>query len=106
MKEEFEEDFFVRLDAHTEKRMCQKDIAYAEICHTVLYGRVIERYPRRPTMYPRDLRLGWTNGKPLHVISEIDIFKRVKHVKTVYRPDPDKWNATCDKRKNERKGKR
>jgi hypothetical protein len=50
-------------------------------------GEVIE-YPG-DTPFPAALLLGWTLGRPVHVVASVDRAGRMAYVITVYEPSPE-----------------
>ena len=83
-------DRFLLIKKHAAERMLERRIALAAVLFTLDAGVTIERYPD-DTPLPSRLMLGWTEGRPIHVVvaEEPETF----HIVTVYEPDPDEWSA-------------
>jgi len=81
---------------HAVRRMAERRIREEDVARVISEGREIESYPDdRP--YPSRLMLGWTEGKPIHVVAASAEDAII--VITVYEPDPDQWEAGFERRK-------
>ena len=71
---------------HAVQSMAQRRINVASVRHVLATGQVIEDYPN-DTPYPSQLMLGWTGGRPLHIVATDDVNAR-ETIITVYERDP------------------
>ncbi len=70
--------------------MFEREIDVSEILEILETGETIARYDRdRP--HPSRLVLGWSGGRPLHVVAADAPESDIIIVITVYRPDSDMW---------------
>lgn len=78
---------------HAIRRMRQWQITAEEVRHVLKIGESIERYPEdRP--YPSRLVLGWSRGRPIHVVAADNEAEQEIIIITVYEPDPRLWDPT------------
>jgi hypothetical protein len=77
---------------HSLAKMDDRDITFVDVAQIVRTGYVIAHYPDTKP-YSCSLLLGWTNGKPLHVVLAQDETKQCRVI-TTYWPDPALWNET------------
>ena len=78
--------------AHALQRLFERRIGVTEVLAILQSGDVIARYDDdRP--YPSRLVLGWSQGRPLHVVAADDPTSDITVVITVYEPAPDLWSA-------------
>lgn len=77
--------------------MAERDIAESDVTQTIRSGEIIEDYPE-DTPYPSSLRMGISNGKPIHVVSAWNPLDSTAIVITVYQPDPARWDPTFKRR--------
>ncbi len=83
---------------HALQRMFERGIEVSEILEILETGETIARYDRdRP--YPSRLVLGWSSGRPLHVVAADDPESDITVVITVYPPDPDMWTRDFRRRR-------
>ena len=83
---------------HALQRMFEREIDVFEILEILETGETIARYDRdRP--YPSRRVLGWSRGRPLHVVAADDPDSDITIVITVYRPDPDMWTRDFRRRR-------
>ena len=83
---------------HALQRMFQRGISPEDIQHVLATGKTIERYPHdRP--YPSRLVLGWSKAQPIHVVVAEHATRQETIVITVYQPDPNRWEAGCERRR-------
>ena len=83
---------------HALQRMFEREIGVSDVMDILETGDIIARYDRdRP--YPSRLVLGWSGGRPLHVVAADDPESDVTVVITVYRPDPDMWTRDFRRRR-------
>lgn len=83
---------------HAIVRMFEGGISEQEVRETVEGGETIERYPD-DTPYPSRLVLGWSAGRPLHVVAVDNAEEDEIIVITVYEPDAALWEADFKRRK-------
>lgn len=81
---------------HAIKRMAQRGISVEEVRHVLDTGEVVEDYPN-DFPYPSALMLGWSEERPLHVVSAIA--PETKIIITVYEPDLFRWEPDYKTRK-------
>jgi len=87
LKELFLKDSFI-ISNHARVRMFQRNISTDDIRRIIEYGEIIEDYPEDEPC-PAALLLGFTEGRPCHVvIAQCEDHARVI---TVYIPEKDKW---------------
>jgi len=87
IKELFLKDAFI-ISNHARIRMFQRNISTDDIRSIIAYGEIIENYPDDEPC-PAALLLGFTMGRPCHVvIAQCEDHARVI---TAYIPDKDKW---------------
>ena len=83
---------------HALQRMFEREIGVSDVMDILETGDIIARYDRdRP--YPSRLVLGWSGGRPLHVVAADDPASDITVVITVYRPDPDMWTRDLRRRR-------
>jgi len=83
---------------HAIRRMFQRHIDSDQVHQVVLAGEVIETYST-DTPYPSRLVLGWSRGRPLHVVVADNVADHEIIVVTAYEPDPAQWDADFRRRK-------
>ncbi len=83
---------------HAIQRMFQRQITVDQVRHVLTNGEVIESYPD-DTPYPSRLILGWSDGRPLHVLVADDLSNRATIVITVYEPASAEWGNDFKRRK-------
>jgi hypothetical protein len=76
---------------HAVMRMFERAIAAEDVLAALANGRVIEDYPH-DTPYPSCLWLGFTGGKPLHIVFA-DKPDGERIIITLYYPNPTLWGA-------------
>ena len=76
--------------AHALRQMFARSITLEAVRTTVYEGETIARYPTDQP-YPSRLLLGWTEGRPLHVVMAHDPASRRGYVVTAYVPDATHW---------------
>lgn len=75
---------------HAVRRMFERDISTDDVAAALSDGRVIEDYPT-DTPYPSCLWLGYSNGRPLHIVFADSHDDDARIIITIYRPDPALW---------------
>ena len=87
LKKLFQKDAFI-ISNHARVRMFQRNILTEDIRQVIAQGEIIEDYPDDEPC-PSALFLGFTAGRPCHVVvSQCEDHARVI---TVYIPEKDKW---------------
>ena len=88
----------VRFSRHAFERMFQRGIPPEAVETLIKSGEIIASYTDdRP--YPSHLVLGQHGDSPLHAVIALDVHSGFCQVITVYRPDPDLWDASFKTRK-------
>jgi hypothetical protein len=91
----------LRFTDHALVNMDERDIGVADVEHVLTGGEIIETYPEdRP--YPSRLVLGWSRGRPIHVVAADVPGSDLTIVVTTYVPDPDRWDPTFRMRRPRR----
>jgi Domain of unknown function (DUF4258) len=89
----------IRWGIHALERMTLHRIDLEEVRQVVAENERIEDYPDDQP-YPSALLLGWSSGRPLHVV--VAYFPgRVIRIVTAYRPDPERWDASYRQRRRQ-----
>lgn len=83
---------------HAFERMFQRGIDPDSVASLVEGGEIIADYPDDQP-YPSALILGFHAGQPVHAVVAHDPATGNCHVVTIYRPDPEIWDAAFRKRK-------
>jgi hypothetical protein len=86
------------LRIHALKRMAKRAISEEDIRAVVKSGETIEEYPN-DTPYPSRLLLGWSGGRPLHVVVAENVEQQQTIVITVYEPDTERWTSDYARRR-------
>jgi len=89
----------VRFTRHAFERMFRRRITPNDVRGIIAQGEVIASYPD-DTPYPSILMLGFTMGKPLHVVVARDLASHTCYVVTAYRPDPNIWGQNFTTRRH------
>lgn len=76
---------------HAIKRMFERCITRNDIVEALSNGRKIEEYPS-DTPYPSCLWLGFSSGRPIHVVFADNLEACERIIITVYEPDPSQWD--------------
>ena len=80
----------IRFTGHAFERIFERGLSPIECEEAFLSSQIIETYPD-DTPFPSELRLGFSNKKPIHlVVAETSDFI---HVITAYVPDPSLWSS-------------
>jgi hypothetical protein len=88
----------VHYSRHAFERMFQRGIPPDAVETLLSSGEIIASYPDdRP--YPTYLILGKHEDLPLHAVIALYAQSGICQVVTVYRPDPDLWDASFKTRK-------
>jgi hypothetical protein len=81
----------VRITDHADEEAENDQLLFDEIYFSVLYGEIIEHYPREKP-YPRCLIYGETfSGEAVHSVWAYVQQSQIAILITVYRPDPNRW---------------
>lgn len=78
--------------------MFERSISTNDVVAALADGRAIERYPG-DTPYPSCLWLGYSKGRPLHIVFADNVDGGERIIITVYQPDPTLWSADFATRK-------
>lgn len=82
----------VKFSGHALRRMFDRKLSTEEVIFTIQAGETITGYPDDKP-YPSELRLGWVNSKPVHVVVAQNQENSECYVITAYVPSPEIW---CD----------
>lgn len=82
---------------HAIKRMFERSMTPGDIAEALGNGRKIEDYPS-DTPYPSCLWLGFSSGRPIHVVFADNLETGERIIITVYEPDPSQWDREFRKR--------
>ena len=89
----------VRVTDHADEEAENDRLLFDEIYFSVLYGEIIETYPKEKP-YPRCLIYGETfSGEPIHSVWAYAQSQQLAILITVYRPDPNRWLYWRQRRK-------
>ena len=83
---------------HAFDQMIARFITEVEIRQVLEEGTVVEEYPD-DLPYPGYLILGFVDTRPLHIVAEDNAFDEVTIIRTMYEPDPARWDSTFTQRK-------
>ena len=83
---------------HAVRRMFERSISTDDVVAALADGRVIEDYPN-DTPYPSCLWLGYSHGRPIHLVFADNQDDGERIIITVYRPDPALWAGDYATRK-------
>ncbi|MPZ42198.1 MAG: DUF4258 domain-containing protein [Betaproteobacteria bacterium] len=78
--------------AHALRRMFERSVSVDDARDVLGSGETIADYPN-DTPYASRLMLGWSKGRPLHVVAAYNPSDDETIVITVYEPDPALWEA-------------
>ena len=84
--------------AHAIRRMFQRGITADTVRQIIVTGETIEARPDDLPL-PSRLLLGWTDGRPVHVVVAEDAASATIVVVTVYEPDLALWRAGFRRRR-------
>lgn len=87
----------LRFSRHAFERMFQRGITPEQATLIVESGKAISHYPNDKP-YPSILLLGFCENLPVHVLVALDEHSGDCHIVTVYRPAPELWDETYEKR--------
>jgi hypothetical protein len=76
---------------HAVRRMIERRIGVEEVRLVVETGKIVETYPDDSPYATNQLRLGWVDDSPIHVVVASDSDGDWLVV-TAYEPDPDRWD--------------
>ncbi|WP_413639359.1 DUF4258 domain-containing protein [Marinobacter sp.] len=89
----------VKFSGHALRRMFERLLSTEEVIFTIQTGERITGYPDdRP--HPSELRLGWVDDKPVHVVVAQNQENNECYVITAYVPSPKIWNEDFKTRRN------
>ena len=83
---------------HAIQRMFERNISDGDVKIALKSGSTIEDYPD-DTPYPSRLILGFSQGKPLHVVYADNHDSNERIIITVYEPNLVLWDADLKTRK-------
>lgn len=89
----------VKFSGHALRRMFDRQLSTEEVIFTIQTGATITGYPDDKP-YPSELRLGWVNGKPVHVVVAQNQENNECYVITAYVPLPEIWSDDFKIRRN------
>ena len=84
--------------AHAIQRMFERQIAETDVVRVLTTGEVIEDYPA-DYPYPSRLMLGWSEGRPIHVVAAEDRAASETIIITAYEPDDKEWQPDFKRRR-------
>jgi len=79
-------------------RMFERAITVNDVRQVLATGDTIREY-RDDRPYPSRLVLGWSEGRPIHVLVADDPDRQLTVVITAYIPDPERWEPGYRRRK-------
>ena len=88
----------LNISLHAFHRLRERNIPEEAVEAVIREGTAIEEYPD-DTPFPSRLFLGFTRGKPLHVVAAWDEEASAWRIVTAYWPDPELWEKDCQTRK-------
>jgi len=83
---------------HAVRRMLERQIGEAEVRRVIETGELIASYGDDKPYLSR-LILGWSAGRPRHVLVADNAVDQETVVITVYEPDPALWDRTFRRRR-------
>ena len=83
---------------HAALRMLQRGIRDEDIEAVLAKCEVVEEYPEDHPFASR-LVLGWSGGRPIHVVASDAPDADVTYIITTYEPDPNEWEPGFKRRK-------
>lgn len=83
---------------HAAQRMLERNISVADVLVVLNEGTTIEQYPD-DTPFPSELKLGWLEQRPVHVVSAAVTDTNRVVIIAVYEPDPKEWDNTFSRRR-------
>lgn len=83
---------------HALQRMFERNIAEDDVITVLNSGKAIEDYPDDQP-YPSCLKLGFVNGRPIHIVVATNTDDKSLIVITTYEPSADQWAKNFEERK-------
>jgi hypothetical protein len=83
---------------HAALRMLQRGICDEDVEAVLAKSEVVEEYPEDYPFASR-LVLGWSGGRPIHVVASDAPDEEVTYIITTYEPDPNEWEPGFKRRK-------
>mgnify|MGYP005844707877 CR=1 FL=1 len=80
----------VRYTGHSLRRMFERGLSNEEVIYTLQAGETIADYPK-DNPYPSQLKLGWVDGKAIHVVVSRNQDNGQCYIITAYYPSSDIW---------------
>lgn len=85
---------------HAVQRMFERRISEDDVRSVLTSGEIIETYPDDQP-YPSSLILGWSEGRPLHIVAATNEKDRETVIITVYEPDQNLWDRKMKARRKQ-----
>lgn len=89
----------VKFSGHALRRMFERSLSSEEVIFTIQTGETIADYPDDKP-YPSELRLGWINDRPVHVVVSQNQENSECYVITAYVPSRAIWSDDFKIRRN------
>jgi hypothetical protein len=83
---------------HAVQRMFQRRVTVDDVRNALEIGEELEAYPADQP-HPSRLVLGWSESRPLHIVTAHNLADDETIVITVYEPDPVLWDASFRRRR-------
>ncbi len=83
---------------HALVRMLERKIKSEEITTSLLAAEIIENYDDDKP-FPSYLLLGYSDGRPLHIVLSYDKLNEFIYIITIYEPSPELWIKEFKKRR-------
>jgi hypothetical protein len=81
----------VTYTGHALRRVFERQLSSEEVVYTLQTGELVVDYPD-DLPYPSQLRLGWVNGRAIHVVVSQHPENGECYVVTAYYPSLEIWN--------------
>jgi len=88
----------LKFTGHAVRQMFSRGISNAEVRAVIEKGEAISEYSDDKP-FPSKLLLGFSNGRPLHVVFAYDSEENTGYVITAYVPDKEIWSTDFKRRK-------
>lgn len=80
----------VSYTGHALRRMFERELSSEEVVYTLQAGETIAEYPE-DNPYPSQLKLGWVDGKAIHVVASRNPENGQCFIITAYYPSSAIW---------------
>lgn len=90
----------VKFSGHALQQMFQRNIGKDDVVAVIETGEVIREYPDDKP-YPSQLKLGFPDGRPVHIVFAVDQKNDTAIVITTYIPDESLWYDHFRKRRGD-----